>query len=94
MHEVGVVQVPPFHRWEEEELGDGVEADEDVEEGAEEEIFEADASPDVEADHASEGDVDEDDHGGEKHEHWLNSNYPGTWRIRGSWIDEMPAKSF
>ena len=38
MHDVGVVQILPVHRGEEEELGDGVEADEDVQEGAKQEI--------------------------------------------------------
>ena len=38
MHDVGVVQVLPVHRGEEEELGDGVEAAEDIQEGAKEEI--------------------------------------------------------
>ena len=69
VHEVGVVQGLPFHRGEEEELGDRVEGDEDGQEGAKEEISEADAPPDVEADDASKGDVDEDDHGGGKHDH-------------------------
>ena len=69
VHQVGVVQVLPLHGGEEEELGDCVEADEDGQEGAKEEVFEADAPPDVEADHPSEGDVDEDHHGGDEHEH-------------------------
>ena len=67
--EVGVVKVLPFHRREEEELGDCVEADEDGQEGAKEEIPEADAPPDVKADHAPKGNVDEDHHGGDEHEH-------------------------
>ena len=69
MHEVGVVQGLPLHRGEEEELGDHVEAGKNGQEGAEEEISEADAPPDVEADDASKGDVDEDDHGGDEHDH-------------------------
>ena len=68
VHEVGVVQVLPFHRGEEEELGDCVEADEDGQEGAKEEIPEADAPPDVKADHAPKGNVDEDHHGRDEHE--------------------------
>ena len=38
MHDVGVVKVLPVHRGKEEELGDGVEAAEDIQEGAKEEI--------------------------------------------------------
>ena len=69
VQEVGVVQVLPVHRGEEEELGDCVQAGEDGQEGAKEEIPEADAPPDVKADDASKGNVDEDHHGAEKHDH-------------------------
>ena len=47
------IQVLPVHGGSKEELGDGVERDEDGEEGAKEEISEADASPDVEPNHSS-----------------------------------------
>ena len=47
MDEVRVVPVLPLHRREEEELGDRVDGDQDGQEGAEEEILEDDAPPDV-----------------------------------------------
>ena len=86
VHEVGVVQVNglPFHRGEEEELGDCVEADEDGQEGAKEEISEADASPDVKTNHSTKGDVDEDHHGGDEHEHRFNNDHPCAWKTRNS----------
>ena len=82
--EVGVVKVLPFHRREEEELGDCVEADEDGQEGAKEEISEADASLNVKTNHSTKGDVDKDHHGGDKHDHRLNSDHPRTWRRKKS----------
>ena len=69
VQEVGVVQVLPVHRGEEEELGGCVQDGKYRQESAKEEISEADAPPDVKADHAPKGDVDEDHHGGDEHEH-------------------------
>ena len=82
VQEVGVVQVLPVHRGEEEELGGCVQDGKYRQEGAKEEISEADAPPDVKADHAPKGDVDEDHHGGDEHEHGFNNDDPCAWRTR------------
>ena len=80
--EVRVVEVLPLHRGEEEELGDGVDGDQDGQEGAEEEVPEADTPPDVKTNDPSEGDVDKDDHGGHEHEHRFQGNCPSSWGAR------------
>ena len=76
MDEVRVVPVLPLHRREEEELGDRVDGDQDGQEGAEEEILEDDAPPDVNTNDPSQGDVDKYDHGGHKHKHRFKGDCP------------------
>ena len=79
---MGVVEVLPLNRGEEEELGDGVDGDQDGQEGAEEEVPEADTPPDVKTNDPSEGNVDKDDHGGHEHEHRFQGNCPSSWGAR------------